>query len=64
MSHGDRRAVSLTVASTDGLRRVVGRVMVDSRKGTPLEILIDDPETVKQIAGKVVEGSFQIKVGE
>ena len=57
----DTRAVPLTVASTDGLRRAVGRVITD-KDYHPIEILIDDPETVKALATRVEEGSFQIKV--
>jgi hypothetical protein len=58
----DTRAVPLTVASTDGLRRAVGRVITD-KNYNPIEILIDDPDTVKAVAGSFGEGSFQIKVG-
>lgn len=58
----DTRAVPLTVASTDGLRRVVGRVITD-KNYNPIEILIDDSEAVKELAGRFDEGSFQIKVG-
>lgn len=57
----DRRAVPLTVAGNDGLRRVVGRVMTD-KDYRPEEILIDDPEVVKVLTTRVGEGSFQIKV--
>lgn len=58
---GDTRGVPLTVAGTDGLRRVVGRVITD-RNYNPIDILIDDPEYVRKIATRLEEGSFQINV--
>lgn len=58
----ETRAVPLTVAGNDGLRRVVGRVLTD-RDHVPLDIFIDDPEIVKLLAVRIEEGSFQINVG-
>jgi hypothetical protein len=61
MSRGDTRAWPLTVAGTDDLRRVVGRVLVD-RRGKVVEIVIDDPHIAHDVTTVFKDGSYQIEV--
>jgi hypothetical protein len=58
---GDTRAWPLTVAGTDDLRRVVGRVLVN-RQGEVIEIVIDDPHITHDVTTVFKEGSYQIEV--
>lgn len=53
---GDRRAVPLTVGGDGKTRRVAGRVLTE--KGVPVEIMLDDPEVVKAVLGKIENGSY------
>ena len=57
----DTRAWPLTVAGSDDLRRVVGRVLVN-RRGEVVEIVIDDPSVSHEITTVFKDGSYQIEV--
>lgn len=56
---GDTRAVPLTVAGNDGLRRVVGRVITD-KDYVPRDAFIDDQEFLKKVLKQIEEGSFRL----